>query len=58
MFALYKKLSQKELKKTAKQIEKWFIDNPTRKVCNTDLYGGTKVRRGHVMEDLDSRNEK
>lgn len=52
MIAIYKLLSKRQSKKIAKQIEQWFKDNPRRRVCHTDIHGGTTIHRGHITEDL------
>lgn len=49
MFIIVEKLNKKIAKKNFKLLQKWFDDNPRRRVCNTD-YG--KVRRAHMKEDF------
>jgi len=51
-FVLYTTPSKTELRKIAKDIDKWFEENPNRKTCTTDLLGSTKVKRGQVLADL------
>lgn len=51
-FYIYTTPSKTLLRKTAKAVEKWFEEHPRRRVCNTDLFEHTKVRRGKVLEDL------
>ena len=46
---IYKKFTLEEAEKYISQIEKWFKDNPKRKVCQTDLF---KVYKGHVREEI------
>ena len=59
MIVIYKTLSKsvilKEAKETVSQIEKWFVDNPKRKVCHAKFWYGkmADVRRGHVKDDID-----
>lgn len=59
MIVIYKTLSKsvilKEAKETVPQIEKWFVDNPKRKVCHAQFWYGkmADVRRGHVKDDID-----
>lgn len=49
MIIVYTPLSQREATKTYKAIKQWFVDNPKRKVCQTDLL---KVRKAHLKEDF------
>ena len=51
-FVIYTKPSKTTLRKLVKEINKWFEDNPRRRVCNTDLLEHTKIRKGRVLEDL------
>lgn len=46
---VFKKLSIKEALEYIPKIEQWFKDNPTRKICKTDLF---QVRRGFVGTDI------
>ena len=48
-FLIFKKLTQQEAEETISQLEKWFKENPKRKICRTDLF---KVRKNHVREDV------
>ena len=47
---IFKKLSQKNAQKAIIGINKFFEDNPKRRICRTNLF--FKVRRGHVAEDV------
>jgi hypothetical protein len=59
-FVAYQKMSQKNLRKTAKEsidgITKWFGKNPKRRVCKASLWYGItcKVKRGTVKEQVDA----
>ena len=48
-FIVFKKLTPIQALENARDIEQWFIKNPTRRVCRTDLF---TVRRHHVVEDI------
>ena len=48
-FIISKKLTISEAIEAIKDIEKWFKSNPTRKICQTDIF---KVRRGFVGTDI------
>ena len=48
-FIVTKKLTIKEALDSIVGIEKWFADNPTRKICQTDVF---KVRRGFSATDI------
>jgi hypothetical protein len=48
-FIVFKKLTKKEADENISGINQFFKDNPSRKICRTDLF---KVRRGHVEEDV------
>lgn len=54
-FVIFKKLSIEEAVDSIKKIEQWFKDNPTRKVCRTDLF---KIRRGFVGTDVLERTKR
>lgn len=47
MIAIYKRLSEKQIRKecksTIKKLEKWFIDNPNRRVCHAQLWYGRPI---------------
>lgn len=61
---VYEKITKKQLAKTTKDtikgIKKWFVDNPKRKICNTQwVYGEMfKVRRNHIEEDINEMSGK
>lgn len=61
MIIVYKNVSKSVILKEAKSniplIEKWFADNPRRRVCYTQFWYGkmANVRRGHVKEDVDKQ---
>lgn len=46
---------KREGKKAVAGVEKWFADNPKRRVCNAKVWYGkrAKIRKGHVQEDMD-----
>ncbi len=48
-FIVYKKFTLKQAERCIAQLEKWFENNPKRKVCRTDLF---EVRRDHVREEI------
>lgn len=48
----YKKPTRTKLEQIAKQIENWFLQNPRKRTCRINLFGITKIRKGHVIEDL------
>ena len=48
-FIVSKKLTLCDAIKYIPQIEKWFKDNPKRKICQTEIF---KVRRGFVGTDI------
>jgi hypothetical protein len=52
MIAIYPRFTKKQAKTAAPKIEKWFEENPKRRVCWTEVYGGRRIRRNHVLEDL------
>jgi hypothetical protein len=49
MIVIYKPLTQEEAETAIAVVEAWFKSNPRRRVCITER---TKVRRGHVREDI------
>lgn len=49
MLVVFEKLPYRDAKEFCVQVEEWFVGNPKRKVCRTDLF---KVRKGHVQEDV------
>jgi hypothetical protein len=49
---IYKKLTRAETKRVIADIEAFFAGHPRRRVCHTDLHGGTTIRRGHATEDV------
>jgi hypothetical protein len=64
MIAIYRRVPEKEIRKGAKdaivKITDWFIANPKRRVCNAEFWYGkqTKVRRNHIVEDINKAAEK
>ncbi len=54
-FIFYQKLNTEEALETMRNIIVWFKENPTRRVCNTDLF---KIRRSHIAEDILKRTKK
>jgi hypothetical protein len=46
---VFKKLTAEEAIVAMGDIEKWFRNNPRRRVCNSDLF---KIRRGYLVEDV------
>ena len=58
MLVVYKKMAKAEIRRlvteTLPRLEKWFADNPKRRICNVEFVYGKmiKVRSGHVKEDL------
>lgn len=48
-FIVTSKLTLKECIEALPDIEKWFRDNPSRKVCRTETF---TVRRGYIATDL------
>lgn len=49
----YKKPTEREVKKTIKQIQQWFDEHPKRKICRAELWRGEKrVRKEHIEEDV------
>lgn len=53
-FVVFKKLSLQKTIENMLGIEKWFSENPKRRVCNTDLF---KVRRGFIVRDILKHSE-
>ena len=57
-FVCYSKLSEKEIRKTAKDaivgIKKFFEEHPRRRVCHAELWYGKQVaiRRNSVDEEI------
>ena len=49
-FIISRKLTKREAMDAVHDLTQWFINNPRRRVCRTDL--GWKVRRDHVVEDI------
>lgn len=49
---IHRKFTPKEAIEVMLQAEKWFADNPKRKVCRTDLFA---IRRGYVVRDVFER---
>jgi len=43
------KASQVHKQIAMKQAEKWFRENPKRKICKTDLF---EIRKGFIVEDI------
>jgi hypothetical protein len=65
MLLVFKKILSKEelediYKKAIIDIQKWFENNPKRKICRTEwIYGESfKVRRKHVKEDIEKMYKK
>lgn len=62
-FVLYKTIPNSTIKREGEKavagIEKWFADNPKRRVCNAEVWYGkrAKIRKGHVQEDMDKAVE-
>lgn len=54
-FIVFPKLTVKEALENIPAIEKWFKENPTRKVCQTENF---KVRRGFTGTDVLKHSEK
>lgn len=60
MIALYRKVPESQIRQDAKEgitkIEAWFLKNPKRKVCRSELWYGKQVsiRRGHVAGDMEA----
>lgn len=58
MLVVYKRLTEKQLRKDAKdaikQITEWFAENPKRRVCRAELfYGKTiSVKRKTITEQV------
>lgn len=58
MLVVYSKIPESRIRREAKEgvtkIEAWFVKNPKRKVCRSELWYGklTTIRRGHVAEDM------
>jgi hypothetical protein len=52
LILIYKKLTRAETKQAIAKVEQFFADHPRRRVCHTNLHGGTTIRRGHVAEDV------
>ena len=48
-FIVFRKLTVYDAIDTMIGIEKFFRENPSRKVCRTDLF---EIRRGHIVEDI------
>ncbi len=48
-FKIFRKLITEQAVDTIKKIELWFVQNPKRKICNTDLF---VVRRGFCGTDV------
>ena len=46
---VYKKFTAEQAKGIVAKLNKWFRDNPKRRVCYTELF---KFRRGHIIEDV------
>ena len=46
---VWKKMKFSEALKNARDIEKWFRDNPKKKICKTDLF---EIRKGYLIEDI------
>lgn len=46
---IFKKLSLQNAVENMELIEKFFLYNPKKQVCITDLF---KVRRGRIVEDV------
>jgi hypothetical protein len=59
MIIVYQKVPESRIRREAKEgvpkIETWFVKNPKRKVCRTNLWYGKRVfiRRGHVAKDME-----
>ena len=53
MIVVYKRLTARQTKSAVKKLEKWFADNPRRKICNAELNGCfVKVRKRSIKEDI------
>ena len=46
---VYKRLKHSEALRNMENIEKWFRNNPKKRVCKTDLFN---VRRGYIVKDI------
>ena len=55
---VYGKISKEEILKSAEEtiqdVQKWFEDNPKRRVCNIELWYGKrgKIKRKTIAEDI------
>jgi hypothetical protein len=60
MIVIYKTLTEQELRDSAAEsipkIESWFVQNPRRRVCRTELwYGETKsIKRKNVADQINA----
>jgi hypothetical protein len=52
MIAFYHKLTKADAEKVISGVEAFFKKFPRRRVCRTDIYGGTTFHRGKVREEL------
>ena len=53
MIIIAKRMSPRTTKSTVKKLEKWFADNPRRRVCNADINGFyVKVHKNSIKEDV------
>ena len=46
---IFKKLSIDEAITAMKDFERWFRENPKRKICQSDFF---KVKRGYLVETI------
>jgi len=46
---VFKKFKLEEAIENMKLIEKWFRDNPKRKICKTNLF---KIKKGYIVEEI------
>lgn len=64
MIVIYKRLSEKTLRKEAKDVIKklqiWFDENPKRRVCRTELWYGrfVSLKRNTFKEQVEKSVEK
>ena len=51
---IFRKLDRTTANKLINMANKFFKENPKRKICRTDLFD---IRRGHVTEDINRHSE-
>lgn len=63
MFVVYQTIPNEEIIQSAEdaipQIEEFFVNNPERQECRTEVWYGEQVsiRRGHVREDVEAARD-